>query len=79
VALQLLCLDPFWYAIAAKTKAFSFTTSPQIFQFEALGNADTYPVITIENAAANPDFTLESVSGAGLRIQDAEALGGTTK
>jgi hypothetical protein len=78
VALQLLCLDPFWYAIAAKTKAFSFTSSPQIFQFEALGNADTYPVITIENVVANPDFTLESRSGASFRIQDAEALGGTT-
>jgi hypothetical protein len=37
VTLQLLCLDPFWYAIAAKTKTFSLTTSPQIFQFDAWG------------------------------------------
>lgn len=80
VALQLLCLDPFWYAIAAKTKTFSLTTSPQIFQFDVLGNADVYPVITIASLASNTDFTLEATSdaAASFRIQDSGALNGTS-
>jgi phage-related protein len=79
VVLQLLCLDPFWYAIAAKTKTFPVESSPRIFQFDALGNADIYPVITIANGATNTDFTLEATTDAetSFRIQDSGALSGT--
>ncbi len=79
VALQFLCLDPFWYAIVEKEKEFSMTTSPQIFEFEVLGNVETHPVITIANLADNADFKLKSITdgNAEIRIQDASALSGT--
>lgn len=80
VTLQLLCLDPFWYAIAAKIKTFALTSSPQIFQFDTLGNSDIYPVITIASLASNTNFTLASNTdaGASFTIQDSGALNGTS-
>jgi hypothetical protein len=82
VSINFLCIDPFWYAVSAKSKQFGPTPgSPlDIFQFDVLGNIEVYPVITILNQANNTDFTLEAVTDGAksFRIQDAGALTGTT-
>ncbi len=80
VALQLLCLDPFWYATAVRSKEFTISYSPQIIAFEVGGNIEVHPTIEIENLADNVDFALEAVTDGGKssRIQDSGALNGTT-
>jgi phage-related protein len=80
VSLQLQCLDPFWYAIAAKTKVFAIGSSPLTVGFELLGNVEAWPTITIEHSASNTDFTLKSVTDGNrsIRIQDSGALAGQT-
>jgi phage-related protein len=76
VSLQLLAVDPFWYAITTKTKVFNITSSPYIFQFDVAGNSDTFPLIKILNGASNTDFKLEHTTDSEreLRVQDAQAL-----
>jgi hypothetical protein len=79
VSLQFLCLDPFWYAAEQKTKTFNIAISPQIFEFEVLGNIEIYPKIKITPTAPNADLTLEATTDGAksFRIQDAGALAGT--
>jgi len=79
--LYFLCLDPFWYAIAAKTKVFTITGSPTVIGFELQGNVDVFPLITVAHGASNADFTIKNTSDGNrsLRVQDSGAAGGTTE
>jgi len=76
VSLQLLAVDPFWYSAVTKTKIFSITSSPYVFQFDVAGNADTFPLIIFLNGASNVDFKLEHTTDSEreFRVQDAQAL-----
>ena len=79
ISIAMLAEDPFWYATAATQKQKAITSSPNEFQYDIGGVVETYPIITIENNAANTNLTFQNITDGNrsFQIQDAGAANGT--
>ena len=80
VSIQLLVIDPFWYAKNAKSKEITITSSPHEFTWGIGGNIEVFPIIIFYNQASNTDFTLRNITDSNreFRITDSNAVAGTT-
>lgn len=80
VSINLLAIDPFWYAKNARSKEITISSSPHEFTWGIGGKIEVYPIIIIYNQANNTDFTLRNITDSNreFRIQDSSAAVGTT-
>jgi len=74
LSIDLLCLDPFWYATEDGSESQVVTGSPTTFTVDNSGKAEAHPIITITAAATIADLTLENTSdlqsdGTGLKFR----------
>jgi len=79
ISIAMLAEDPFWYTIEESQKVKAITGSPTEFPHTIGGIMETLPIITIENNADNPLFTLQNITdnNRSFQIQDAGASNGT--
>jgi phage-related protein len=74
LSIDLLCLDPFWYAATDGSGSQVITESPTTFMVENSGKAEAHPIITITAAETIADLILENTSdpqsdGTGLKFR----------
>ena len=79
ISIAMLAEDPFWYSASAIQKQQAVTSSPKEFQFDIGGKMETFPIILIENNAANTNFTLQNITDGNriFQVQDSGAANGT--
>ena len=74
LSIDLLCLDPFWYAAVDGSASQVVTSSPITFTVDNTGKAEAHPIITITATATIADLILENTSdpqsdGTGLKFR----------